>query len=95
MGILIIIILLFLIVILVGFHLLVNYNIEKWLARLCEIEPKEDIKEEPKVTDNFNKQKEIYSSTSHIIVPKAPNEIRNQNYDKIKEGIGYGDIAKR
>ena len=50
--------------------------------------------EEAKVTDPFQKPKEIYSSTSHIIVPKTPTEIRNQNYDKIKKGVEYGDIAR-
>ena len=50
--------------------------------------------EEPKVTDPFQKPKEIYSSTNHIVVPKTPTEIRNQNYKKIKEGIEYGDIKR-
>lgn len=68
--------------------------IEKWLAILTNIEP-EPKPEEAKVTDPFTKPKEIYSSTSHIVVPKTPTEIRNQNFKKIKEGIEYGDIAKR
>jgi len=59
-----------------------NLNIEKPV-----------IQEEAKVTDPFTKPKPIYSSTNHIIVPKTPTEIRNQNYKKIKEGIEYGDIA--
>lgn len=50
--------------------------------------------EEPKVTDPFQKPKEIYSSTSHIVVPKTPTEIRNQNFKKIKEGVEYGDIRR-
>ena len=69
-------------------------SIEKWLAILTNIEP-EPKPEEAKVTDPFTKPKEIYSSTSHIVVPKTPTEIRNQNFNKIKEGIEYGDIAKR
>lgn len=69
-------------------------NVEKWLAVLTNIEP-EDNPEEAKVTDPFTKPKEIYSSTSHIVVPKTPTEIRNQNFNKIKEGVEYGDIAKR
>jgi hypothetical protein len=50
--------------------------------------------EEPKVTDPFQKPKEIYSSTQHIVVPKTPTEIRNQNFKKIKEGMEYGDIKR-
>ena len=69
-------------------------NIEKWLAILTNIEP-EPKPEEAKVTDPFTKPKQIYSSTNHIVVPKTPTEIRNQNFNKIKEGIEYGDIAKR
>lgn len=67
--------------------------IEKWLAILTNIEP-EPKPEEAKVTDPFTKPKEIYSSTSHIVVPKTPTEIRNQNFKKIQEGIEYGDIKK-
>lgn len=68
-------------------------NVEKWLSVLCEIEPQ--LEGEPKVTDPFTKPSEIHSSTTHIIVPKTPTEIRNQNFNKIKEGMEYGDIAKR
>lgn len=68
-------------------------NIEKWLAILTNIEP-EPKPEEAKVTDPFTKPKEIYSSTNHIVVPKTPTEIRNQNFKKIKEGIEYGDIRR-
>lgn len=60
-----------------------NLNIEKPV-----------IQEEAKVTDPFTKPAPIYSSTNHIIVPKTPTEIRNQNYKKIKEGLEYGDIRK-
>lgn len=66
--------------------------IEKWLSILSGIEPEHT--EEAKVTDPFTKPKEIYSSTPSIVVPKTPQEIRNQNFEKIKEGIEYGDIAK-
>lgn len=68
-------------------------NIERWLAFLSNIEP-ESKGEEAKVTDPFQKPKEIYSSTSHIVVPKTPTEIRNQNFKKIKEGVEYGDIRR-
>lgn len=60
-----------------------NLNIEKPV-----------IQEEAKVTDPFSKPAPIYSSTNHIIVPKTPTEIRNQNYKKIQEGLEYGDIKK-
>jgi len=68
-------------------------SIERWLAILTGIEPEEE-EEKAKVTDPFTKPKEIYSSTSHIVVPKTPTEIRNQNFKKIKEGIEYGDISR-
>lgn len=61
-----------------------NLNIEKPV-----------IQEEAKVTDPFTKPAPIYSSTNHIIVPKTPTEIRNENFKKIKEGVEYGDIAER
>lgn len=67
-------------------------RIEKWLAILTNIEP-EEAKEEAKVTDPFTKPKEVYSSTKHIIVPKNPTEIRNENFKKIKDGIEYGSIG--
>ena len=50
--------------------------------------------EDAKVTDPFTKPKPIYSSTPHIVVPKTPTEIRNQNFKKIKEGVEYGDIRR-
>lgn len=92
MGILIIILL---ILILLS-QLLISWSVitvEKWLAILTNIEP-EPKPEEAKVTDPFTRPKEIYSSTNHIVVPKTPTEIRNQNFKKIKEGIEYGDIKK-
>lgn len=46
-----------------------------------------------KVTDPFEKPKEIYQSTKHIIVPKTPDEIRNENYNKIREGAEYGSAT--
>ena len=67
--------------------------IEKWLSILSSIEA-EKPQEEAKVTDPFTKPREVYSSTSSIVVPKTPQEIRNQNFEKIKEGIEYGDIQR-
>lgn len=67
-------------------------KIERWTSIIVGIEP---TKEEPaKVSDPFQKPKEIFSSTSHIIVPKTPTEIRNQNFKKIKDGVEYGDIRR-
>ena len=68
-------------------------RIEKWLAILTNIEPEEPKQEEAKVTDPFTKPTPVHSSTSHIVVPKTPTEIRNQNFDKIKKGIEYGSIG--
>lgn len=68
------------------------FSIEKKLSKLnFKPEPK---KEEAKVTDPFTKPKPVYSSTSHIVVPKTPTEIRNENFKKIKEGVEYGDISR-
>lgn len=65
------------------------------IDRVHKLSPKDNlVKEDAKVTDPFQKPKEIYSSTSHIVVPKTPTEIRNQNFNKIKEGIEYGDIKR-
>jgi len=74
------------------FILYVIFNIEKWLSILCDIEPKEPT--EAKVTDPYQKPKQVYSSTAHIIVPKTPTEIQNENFNKLQEGMKYGDIAK-
>lgn len=74
------------------FILYVIFNIEKWLSILCDIEPKEPT--EAKVTDPYQKPKQVYSSTAHIIVPKTPTEIQNENFNKLKDGIQYGDIQK-
>lgn len=43
-----------------------------------------------KVSDPFKGQKQVYSSTKHIVVPKTPDEIRNQNFEEIKKGAEYG-----
>lgn len=43
-------------------------------------------------TDPFEKQKETMQSSSHIIVPNTPDQIRNKNFQKIKEGQNYGNI---
>lgn len=66
--------------------------IEKWLSDI-EVEEAEP-EAESAVTDPFQKPKEVYSSTSSIVVPKTPMEIRNQNFKKIQDGIEYGDIRR-
>ena len=67
--------------------------IEKWLSVLCNIEPEPE-PEAGSVTDPFSRPKEIYSSTSEIVIPKSPQEIKNENFKKIKDGMEYGDIAR-
>lgn len=42
------------------------------------------------VSDPFKGQKEIYQTKKHIVVPKTPTEIRNQNFEEIKKGAEYG-----
>lgn len=90
-------ILIFIIIIIILLTLIVNtFLLIDILNRVSKLNiEKPVIQEEAKVTDPFTKPAPIYSSTNHIIVPKTPTEIRNQNYKKIKEGIEYGDIAER
>lgn len=72
--------------------LFVLFNIEKWLSILCDIEPKEPT--QASVTDPYQKPREVRSSTPQIVVRKTPTEIQNENFNKLKEGIHYGDISK-
>ena len=45
------------------------------------------------VTDPFEKPKEQFSSTPHIIQRKTPDQIRNENFKKIvEEGKIYGSV---
>lgn len=48
--------------------------------------------EQPTVTDPFTKPREVYQSTKSIIVPKTPQQIRNENFEKIRNGEEYGRI---
>lgn len=51
----------------------------------------DDIKTPPAhVSDPFERPKEIYQSKNHIVVPKTPDQIRNENFRKIQEGAEYG-----
>lgn len=42
-------------------------------------------------SDPFEKPKETMQSSAHIIVPNTPDQIRNKNFQKIKEGQTYGN----
>lgn len=65
------------------------------LYKLAHLEPKkEEPKSEAKPTDPFEKPKEVFSSTQHIVVRKTPDQIRNENYDRIKNGETYGNANK-
>ena len=88
-------ILIFIIIIIILLALILNtFLIIDILNKVSNLNIEEPvIQEEAKVTDPFTKPKPIYSSTSHIVVPKTPTEIRNENFKKIKEGVEYGDIA--
>lgn len=90
-------ILIFIIIIIILLALILNtFLIVDILNKISNLNIEQPvIQEEAKVTDPFTKPAPIHSSTNHIIVPKTPTEIRNQNYNKIKEGIEYGDIAER
>lgn len=46
-----------------------------------------------KVSDPFARRKTITTSTPHIVVPKTPDQIRNENAKKIVEGEEYGYIS--
>lgn len=43
-----------------------------------------------KVSDPFARKKTVTTSTKHIVVPKTPDQIRNENAKKIAEGEDYG-----
>lgn len=43
-----------------------------------------------KVSDPFKPNKHIASSSKQIVVPKSPDQIRNENAKKIMEGAEYG-----
>ena len=47
------------------------------------------------VSDPFKGQKEIYQTKKHIVVPKTPTEIRNENFEEIKKGAEYGSVNSR
>ncbi len=54
---------------------------------------KTEVNKKGAVTDPFkvaNKTNAPGASSRHIIVPKSPDQIRNENYEAIKEGAKYG-----
>lgn len=89
-------ILIFIVIIVILLSLILNTFLTiDILNKVSELSIEKPVtQEEAKVTDPFTKPAPIHSSTNHIIVPKTPTEIRNQNYKKIQEGIEYGDISK-
>lgn len=46
-----------------------------------------------KVSDPFARKKTVTTSTKHIVVPKTPDQIRNENAKKIAEGEDYGYLG--
>jgi hypothetical protein len=70
---------------------------ERNQAMYGEIFDRIDALEEDKkgfVTDPFEKPKESFSSSSCIIRPKTPDQIRNENFKKIvEEGKVYGNVG--
>ena len=44
-------------------------------------------------SDPFEKPQETMQSSAHIVVPNTPDQIRNKNFQKIKEGQTYGNIG--
>ena len=54
---------------------------------------KTEVNKKGAVTDPFklaNKHNTPGASSRHIIVPKSPDQIRNENYEEIKKGATYG-----
>lgn len=54
---------------------------------------KTEVNKKGAVTDPFkvaNRHTSPGASTRHIITPKSPDQIRNENYEEIKQGSRYG-----
>lgn len=52
-----------------------------------------EVNKKGSVTDPFkvaNRHTSPGASTRHIITPKSPDQIRNENYEEIKKGASYG-----
>lgn len=55
----------------------------------------EEVKPRGAVTDPFkaaNKPAAISTSSKHIVIRKSPDQIRNENYEEIRQGNTYGHI---
>ena len=67
---------------------------DKYLLDLMK-DTNERIKVKGKVTDPFkaaNSRRTQNTSSKHIIIRKTPDQIRAENYEKIKnEGMSYGN----
>lgn len=53
-----------------------------------------EVKKRGSVSDPFkvaNSRRTQNTSSRHIIIRKSPDQIRSENYEKIKEGQNYGD----
>jgi len=63
----------------------IYHNIE---SRILDLENQD----QGYTSDPFGKPKETMQSSAHIIVPNTPDQIRNKNFQKIKEGQTYGNL---
>lgn len=75
--------------------LIVNENLISQNTILSKLEKIEgDVSKKGSVTDPFttaNKFNTPGSSSNHIVIRKTPDQIRNENFEKIKEdGATYG-----
>ena len=74
--------------------LIVNKNLMSQNTILSKLEKIEgDVAKRGRVTDPFevaNKTNTIGASSNHIIIRKTPDQIRNENFEKIKQGANYG-----
>lgn len=75
-------------------HLLSENTIQTATMREKLNTIEKDVKKRGFVTPPFeaaNPNRSIRGSSSHIIQRKPPDQIRNENFDKIKEGKMYGN----
>ena len=74
-------------------HLLSENTIQTTTMREKLNTIEKDVKKRGFVTPPFeaaNPNRSIRGSSSHIIQRKPPDQIRNENFEKIKEGKMYG-----
>ena len=87
-GITIIVLLATIILILLGVVGYINMIYSDIDSRLKSLENQEP----GYASDPFERPKETMQSSSHIIIPNTPDQIRNKNFQKIKEGQTYGNL---